>query len=62
MGREMVEEAVEILDQNARDRGHVVGFNVIFMESSFVDPNTPVQVLLLPSCSFILFTLMYLSC
>ncbi len=40
MGRELVEEAVEVLDQNARDRGHVVGFNVIFMESS-LDPKPP---------------------
>ena len=46
MGRELVEEAVEVLDQNARDRGHVVGFNVIFMESS-LDPRPQSQVWLL---------------
>lgn len=52
MGRELVEEAVEILDQNARDRGHVVGFNVIFMESSFVDPNKPAPAQVLSFLSF----------
>ena len=46
MGRELVEEAVEVLDQNARDRGHVVGFNVIFMESSLDPRPHPSQVIL----------------